>query len=91
MQFKPGAFIPAAPVQPVLIRYYLPQHMVNTLLLYSLDLYSSGHSDLDMGSAIWCSHMYISFPLSVEPKVKLNSSLEVTHNHIHEKPFSALN
>ena len=28
MQFKPGAFIPGAPVQPVLIRYHVPQHMV---------------------------------------------------------------
>jgi len=27
MQFKPGAFIPGAPVQPVLIRYHVPQHM----------------------------------------------------------------
>ena len=30
MQFKPGAFIPGAPVQPVLIKYHVPPHMVQT-------------------------------------------------------------
>ena len=53
MQFKPGAFIPGAPVQPVLIRYHVPQHMVDNLVLQSLDLKSLGHSDLDMGPASW--------------------------------------
>lgn len=27
MHFKPGAFIPGAPVQPVLIKYHVPEHM----------------------------------------------------------------
>ena len=74
MQFKPGAFIPGAPVQPVLIRYHVPQHMVDDLVLQSLDLKSLGHSDLDMGSIIWCSHVYISLSLSMEPEVKLNTT-----------------
>ena len=40
-----------------------------------------------MGSIIWCSHVYISFSLSMEPEVKLNT----TRNHILGKPLSALN
>ena len=89
MQFKPGAFIPGAPVQPVLIKYHIPQHMVNKIALWidcgpllSLDFISLGHSDLDMGPTTWCSHVYISFSLSVEPQVKWKSGGDMTHKHI---------
>ena len=34
MHFKPGAFIPGAPVQPVLIKYHVPEHMVQSYVLW---------------------------------------------------------